>query len=57
MDIAFTPATRAVQARKGSREIYAGTEMGDSIDASLTAFIAARDARIAALEAELSARR
>lgn len=43
VDIAFTPSTRAVQARKGSREIYAGMEMGDTIDDNLAAFIAARD--------------
>jgi predicted pyridoxine 5'-phosphate oxidase superfamily flavin-nucleotide-binding protein len=42
-DIAFTAAVRAVQARKGSREIYAGMQMGDTIDDSLAAFIAARD--------------
>jgi uncharacterized protein len=43
VDIAFTPSTRAVQARKGSGEIYAGMEMGDAIDDNLAAFIAARD--------------
>jgi predicted pyridoxine 5'-phosphate oxidase superfamily flavin-nucleotide-binding protein len=43
VDIAFSPSTRAVQARKGSGEIYAGMEMGDSIDDGLAAFIAARD--------------
>ena len=42
-DIAFTAAVRAAQARKGSREIYAGMEMGDTIDDNLAAFIAARD--------------
>ncbi len=43
VNIAFSPSTRAVQARKGSGEIYAGMEMGDSIDDGLAAFIAARD--------------
>ena len=43
VDIAFTPSTRAVQARKGSRSIYAGMKMGDTIDDHLAAFIAARD--------------
>lgn len=42
-DTAFSPAVKAVQARKGSREIYAGMEMGDTIDDNLAAFIAARD--------------
>jgi uncharacterized protein len=40
VDIAFTPAVKAAQERKGSRAIYAGMEMGESIDESLAAFIA-----------------
>ena len=42
-DIAFTPAVKAVQARKGSRAIYAGMGMASAIDAALAAFIAERD--------------
>lgn len=42
-DVAFTPAVKAVQARKGSRRTYAGMTMGDTIDVNLAAFIAARD--------------
>lgn len=38
-DAAFTPAVKAAQARKGSREIYASMEMGDAIDPDLAAFI------------------
>jgi len=40
VDIAFTPAVKAAQERKGSRAIYAGMEMGQVIDESLAAFIA-----------------
>lgn len=40
VDIAFTPAVKAVQQRKGSRAIYAGMEMGEAIDENLAAFIA-----------------
>lgn len=40
VDVAFTPTVKAVQARKGSREIYARMEMGEAIDESLAAFIA-----------------
>lgn len=43
IDIAFTPAVKAVQARKGSRGTYAGMTMGDTIGANLAAFITARD--------------
>ena len=39
VDVAFTPAVRAAQERKGSREIYAGMEMGQSLD-ELAPFIA-----------------
>lgn len=39
-DIAFTPAVKAAQARKGSRAIYKGMEMGRTIDEGLAAFIA-----------------
>ena len=39
-DIAFTPAVKAAQERKGSRAIYEGMAMGQSIDESLAAFIA-----------------
>ncbi len=42
-DIAFSAAVKAVQTRKGSRATYAGMAMGDTIDDSLAAFIAARD--------------
>lgn len=40
VDIAFTPAVKAAQTRKGSRAIYETMEMGQAIDPSLTAFIA-----------------
>ena len=39
VDVAFTPAIKATQARKGSRAIYEGMEMARSLD-DLTAFIA-----------------
>lgn len=39
VDHAFSPAVRAAQQRKGSYDIYTGMEMGDTIDANLTAFI------------------
>lgn len=39
-DIAFTPAVKAAQERKGSRAIYERMEMGQSIDDRLAAFIA-----------------
>jgi len=46
-DIAFTPAVKAVQERKGSRAAYARVEQGGSwatrVTAELAAFIAARD--------------
>jgi predicted pyridoxine 5'-phosphate oxidase superfamily flavin-nucleotide-binding protein len=42
-DVAFTPAVKAVQARKGSREAYARVEQGDGwrteIDPDLAAFL------------------
>jgi predicted pyridoxine 5'-phosphate oxidase superfamily flavin-nucleotide-binding protein len=40
VDIAFTPAVKAAQERKGSRAIYAGMEMGEAINPNLAAFIA-----------------
>jgi uncharacterized protein len=40
VDIAFTPAVKAAQARKGSRAIYADMQMGETIDENLAAFIA-----------------
>jgi uncharacterized protein len=40
VDVAFTPAVKAAQERKGSRAIYAGMEMGETIDPNLAAFIA-----------------
>ena len=40
VDVAFTPAVRAAQARKGSRAIYEGMEMGRSLE-DLAPFIAA----------------
>ena len=43
IDIAFTPAVKAVQARKGSRRTYAEMTMGDTIDENLAGFVAARD--------------
>lgn len=39
-DVAFTPAVKAAQSRKGSRGIYERMEMGQSIDSDLAAFIA-----------------
>ena len=42
-DVAFTPAVKAVQARKGSREAYARVEQGagwrTEVDADLAAFL------------------
>ena len=46
-DVAFTPAVKAVQARKGSREAYARVEQSGGwrteIDDDLAAFLAAQD--------------
>jgi predicted pyridoxine 5'-phosphate oxidase superfamily flavin-nucleotide-binding protein len=46
-DIAFTPAVKAIQARKGSREKYAEVEQRGGwrteIDENLTAFLAGQD--------------
>jgi uncharacterized protein len=46
-DVAFTPAVKAVQARKGSREAYARVEQNGGwrteIDDDLAAFLAAQD--------------
>jgi len=46
-DVAFTPAVKAIQFRKGSRQAYARVEQNggwrSEIDADLTAFIAAQD--------------
>ena len=46
-DVAFTPAVKAVQARKGSREAYARVEQHGGwrteIDDQLTAFLAGQD--------------
>src|SRR3979490_3523060 len=46
-DVAFTPAVKAVQARKGSRDAYAEVEHDGGwrteIDEQLTAFLAAQD--------------
>jgi predicted pyridoxine 5'-phosphate oxidase superfamily flavin-nucleotide-binding protein len=46
-DVAFTPAVKAVQARKGSRETYARVEQSGGwrteIDEELTAFLAGQD--------------
>lgn len=39
VDVAFTPAVKAAQERKQSREIYERMEMGKSIDDELAAFI------------------
>jgi predicted pyridoxine 5'-phosphate oxidase superfamily flavin-nucleotide-binding protein len=46
-DVAFTPAVKAVQARKGSREAYARVEQGagwrTEVDADLAAFLSEVD--------------
>ena len=46
-DVAFTPAVKAIQARKGSRDRYAQMEEGGAwrteIDENLTAFLAGQD--------------
>ncbi len=46
-DVAFTPAVKAVQTRKGSRDAYARVEQGGGwrteVDADLAAFLAAQD--------------
>ena len=46
-DVAFTPAVKAVQARKGSRDAYAHVEQNGGwrteIDENLAAFLAAQD--------------
>jgi len=46
-DVAFTPAVKAIQARKGSREAYARVEAGGGwrteIDQDLAAFLSAQD--------------
>jgi predicted pyridoxine 5'-phosphate oxidase superfamily flavin-nucleotide-binding protein len=46
-DVAFTPAVKAVQARKGSREVYARVEQNGGwrteIDDDLARFLAAQD--------------
>jgi uncharacterized protein len=46
-DVAFTPAVKAVQARKGSREVYARVEQNGGwrteIDDDLATFLAAQD--------------
>ncbi len=46
-DVAFTPAVKAIQARKGSRNAYARVEQNGGwrteIDEDLTAFLAAQD--------------
>jgi predicted pyridoxine 5'-phosphate oxidase superfamily flavin-nucleotide-binding protein len=46
-DVAFTPAVKAVQARKGSRDAYARVEQGrgwrTEIDDDLAAYLAAQD--------------
>jgi uncharacterized protein len=51
-DVAFTPAVKAVQTRKGSRDAYAGVEQHGGwrteIDPQLTAFLAAQDSLLLA---------
>jgi len=46
-DVAFTPAVKAIQARKGSRDTYAQVEQRggwrSDIDEDLAAFLAAQD--------------
>ncbi|OYU14102.1 MAG: pyridoxamine 5'-phosphate oxidase [Alphaproteobacteria bacterium PA4] len=39
VDLAFSPSVKAVQERKGSRNLYDRMEMGSEIDADLAAFI------------------
>lgn len=43
IDVAFTPAVKRVQMRKGSRDACERLEMGDSVDERLAAFIAERN--------------
>jgi uncharacterized protein len=51
-DVAFTPAVKAIQTRKGSRDAYAGVEQNGGwrteIDHQLTAFLAAQDSMLLA---------
>jgi predicted pyridoxine 5'-phosphate oxidase superfamily flavin-nucleotide-binding protein len=51
-DVAFTPAVKAIQARKGSREAYARVEQNGGwrteIDEDLAAFLAAQDSMLLA---------
>jgi uncharacterized protein len=51
-DVAFTPAVKAVQARKGSRDAYAHVEerggWRTEIDADLSAFLAGQDSMLLA---------
>ena len=42
-DIAFSPAVKAAQTRKGSRKAYEGMEMGDAITPDLKTYIQTRD--------------
>jgi predicted pyridoxine 5'-phosphate oxidase superfamily flavin-nucleotide-binding protein len=46
-DVAFTPAVKGIQARKGSRDAYANVEQNGGwrteVDANLSAFLAAQD--------------
>ncbi len=42
IDIAFTPAVKEAQSRKGSRAAYAESEFGSTIDPNLRAFIESR---------------
>jgi predicted pyridoxine 5'-phosphate oxidase superfamily flavin-nucleotide-binding protein len=54
-DVAFTPAVKAVQTRKGSRQAYARVEQNGGwrteVDADLTAFLSARDSMFLATAA------
>ncbi|MEZ5863373.1 MAG: pyridoxamine 5'-phosphate oxidase family protein [Geminicoccaceae bacterium] len=43
IDLAFSPAIKAAQTRKGSRHAYEGRSMGEVIDEGLRAFIESRD--------------
>jgi predicted pyridoxine 5'-phosphate oxidase superfamily flavin-nucleotide-binding protein len=51
-DVAFTPAVKAIQVRKGSRDAYAGVEQRggwrSEIDQQLTAFLATQDSLLLA---------
>lgn len=43
IDLAFSPAIKAAQTRKGSRRAYEGRSMGEVIDDSLKAYVESRE--------------